>query len=62
MSRWASQEQIKEEYKRLVLKWHPDKHEDPKMKEKAHGMFIKIQNAFEILSTKRKRSDRHDEL
>ncbi len=42
----ASDDDIKKAYKRLVVKYHPDKNNDPQSKEK----FIKIHTAYKILS------------
>lgn len=51
----ASQEEIKKNYKKLALKYHPDKNKDPE----AENIFKKISIAYEILSSEdnRKRYD-----
>jgi len=56
----ASQEEIKNSYKKMVLKYHPDKNKDPKAPE----MFRKVCIAYETLSDKEKRIryDSFDEI
>lgn len=44
----ATQEEIKRRYKKLAVKWHPDRHTDDK--EEAQQKFMEIQEAYEILS------------
>lgn len=53
----SSDPEIKRAYKKLALRWHPDKNPDDK--EKAQKEFIAIQQAYEVLSdsSKRKRYD-----
>lgn len=55
VSRTASIEEIKKAYKKLAIKWHPDKNRD-KQKE-ATEMFKKIGEAYEVLSDPTKRRD-----
>ena len=53
VKRNASKQEIKKAFKKLSLKYHPDKNKDnPK---KAKEMFIKIANAYEVLSNDEKR-------
>ena len=53
VKRNASKQEIKRAFKKLSLKYHPDKNKDnPK---KAKEMFIKIANAYEVLSDDEKR-------
>lgn len=56
----ASKEEIKQSYKKLVLKYHPDKNRS----KNAPEMFRKIQIAYETLSneTKRKQYDSFDSM
>ena len=53
VKRTASKAEIKKAFKKLSLKYHPDKNKDnPK---RAKEMFIKIANAYEVLSNDEKR-------
>ena len=45
----STQEEIKKRYKKLAVKWHPDR--NPNDKENAQKRFMEIQEAYEILST-----------
>ncbi|WP_336775314.1 J domain-containing protein [Paenibacillus sp. MMO-58] len=44
----ASDKQIKEAYRKLAMKWHPDKHPDNTVVATAH--FKRINNAYSVLS------------
>lgn len=55
ISKGASEEEIKNAYKKLVKEWHPDKHtgNDKKV---AEQKFKEIQEAYEVLSDPQKRA------
>ena len=50
VSRGASKGEIRRAFKKLSLKYHPDKNKNKKNPEKAKEMFIKIANAYEVLN------------
>eukprot|EP00250_Pteridium_aquilinum_P031999 c44751_g1_i1 orf=2-394(-) len=57
----ASEDDLKKSYRRLAMKWHPDK--NPDNKAYAEAKFKKISEAYEVLSDSHKRSiyDRYGE-
>jgi len=52
ISKSASADEIKKAYRKLAVKWHPDKNKDPG----AEDRFKKISEAYDILSDESKRS------
>ncbi|PWZ09986.1 DnaJ protein ERDJ3B [Zea mays] len=56
----ASEDQIKRSYRKLALKYHPDKNPD---NEEANKRFAEINNAYEVLTDQEKKKiyDRYGE-
>lgn len=56
----ATDKEIKSAYRKLAMKWHPDKNnESEEQKTKAEKMFKEVSEAFAVLSDKDKRQQ-HD--
>jgi len=53
LQRTCNKKDVTLAYRRLALKWHPDKNKDPN----AHTMFVKISEAYQVLSDKNKRAN-----
>ncbi|TKY69745.1 DnaJ-like subfamily B member 1 [Spatholobus suberectus] len=56
LKRDATDEEVKKAYKRLAMKWHPDKNlEDPLRKEEFEAKFKQVSEAYDVLSDPKKR-------
>lgn len=55
VSKNATDVDLKKAYRKLAVKWHPDKHTDRNDKAKAEEMFKDIAEAYDVLSDKEKR-------
>ncbi|GIY76731.1 dnaJ homolog subfamily B member 3 [Caerostris darwini] len=53
LSRNATSQEVRQAYRKLALKWHPDKNLDKK--EEAERKFKEINEAYEVLSDEKKR-------
>lgn len=53
VERSSTERDVKKAYRRLALKWHPDK--NPNNKEEAERKFKEISEAYDVLSDKKKR-------
>ena len=53
VGRNATEEDLKKSYKRLAMKWHPDK--NPVKKKEAEAKFKQISEAYDVLSDPQKR-------
>lgn len=56
VNRNATDEELKKAYKRLAMKWHPDKNNQQSVKrEQAEAKFKQISEAYDVLSDPKKR-------
>lgn len=53
LTTYSSENDLRRNFRNLVKEWHPDKHNDPKMKKIAEDKFIQINEAYERLSVLR---------
>ena len=60
MNKTDQEPTIRKAYKKLALKWHPDKHKGEEDKAKADKMFREINEAMGVLGDKDKR-DKYDQ-
>jgi len=62
VSRHATFDEIKDAYKRLALKWHPDRHKNSANQQYAHKKFVKISEAYQALKKAHKRNQFDDKF
>ena len=55
LTKKAKQKEIKSAYRKLALKFHPDKIKDDEDKEEAETIFVKVSEAYSVLSDEKKR-------
>ena len=53
----ATPDEIKKNYRHLASKYHPDKIKDETQKEKANKVFLKINEAYKVLSNENSRKE-----
>ena len=51
----ASQEDVNRAYRKLASVFHPDKHQEPGLKEKAQEAFARLNEAYTVLSDPQRR-------
>jgi curved DNA-binding protein CbpA len=56
LKRSAKQKDIKKAYRKLALKYHPDKVPDEEEKKKSEDIFMRVSEAYSILSDEKKRA------
>ena len=55
LAKTAKEKEIKSAYRKLALQYHPDKIKDDMDKEEAETIFVKVSEAYSVLSDKKKR-------
>ena len=49
MGREATEDEIKKAYRKLAMKWHPDRHNGAEEKKKAEVNFKRVYDAYDAL-------------
>ena len=57
VTRDSDTKQITKAYRRLALKWHPDRYPDQSKKAEAQAMFLRIAAGYEVLKDEESRKD-----
>ena len=57
VTRDSDTREITKAYRRLALKWHPDRYQDHAQKQEAQKMFMKIAAGYEVLKDEESRKD-----
>ncbi|KFY21217.1 hypothetical protein V491_03069 [Pseudogymnoascus sp. VKM F-3775] len=58
----AAVSEVKSAYRKLVLKCHPDKVQDPTLKAQKQDEFQKVQQAYELLTDDAKRTEYDEKM
>ena len=62
VTRDSDTKQITKAYRRLALKWHPDRYLDKAKKVEAQAMFLRIAAGYEVLKDEESRKEKGKQL